>query len=102
MAIYGFWYKGEWLKVGMAGPKSNARYTSQHYNPKSAPSTLAKSLLHDHDFSYSKSFNANTIGCWIRENCNRVNILMNSAHGLILLALLEAFLHVRLRPRYER
>ena len=41
MAIYGFWYGGGWLKIGMAGPHSTARYTSQHYSPNSAGSTLA-------------------------------------------------------------
>ena len=32
------------LKVGMAGPNSNARFQSQHYNPNSAGSTVAGSL----------------------------------------------------------
>ena len=32
MAIYGFWLDGKWLKIGMVGPKSKARYTSQHYS----------------------------------------------------------------------
>jgi len=100
MAVYGFWYKGEWLKVGMVGSKSNARYTSQHYNPASAQSTLAGSLLQDP--RRSKGIDASTIGPWIKENCNRVNILMDNADNSKLLALLEAFLHVRLKPRYEK
>jgi hypothetical protein len=33
------------LKVGKAGCNSNARFQSQHYNPSSAPSNLAHSLL---------------------------------------------------------
>ena len=40
IAIYGFWVDGEWLKIGMAGPKSGPRYVSHHYHMK-APSTLA-------------------------------------------------------------
>lgn len=104
MAVYGFYYKkeGKWLKIGMAGPKSNARYTSQHYNPNSARSSLAKSLLHDQDIRSSENFNDMNISSWIKANCNRVNILMDSKYDSKLLALLEAFLHVRLRPRYER
>jgi hypothetical protein len=42
MAAFGFWGAGMWLKIGKAGPNSNARYTSQHYNAGSAQSTLAE------------------------------------------------------------
>jgi hypothetical protein len=34
------------LKVGRVGANSNARFQSQHYGINSAPSTLAKRLLH--------------------------------------------------------
>jgi hypothetical protein len=44
MAVYVFYWGNQCLKVGKAGPKSKARYTSQHYG-LNAPSTLAKSLL---------------------------------------------------------
>lgn len=101
MAIYGFWHEGEWLKIGMVGPKSKARYTSQHYNPGSARSTLAKSLLKDKDSPYAISSNGDTIGDWIKQKCNRVNILIDYKFNLKLIALLEAFLHVRLKPRYD-
>ena len=47
MAVYVFHSGTTCLKVGKAGPKSQARYTSQHYNPKSAMSTLAASMLSD-------------------------------------------------------
>lgn len=36
---------GRVLKVGRAGPNSNARFQSQHYAPRSAGSTLANSLI---------------------------------------------------------
>ena len=45
MGIYMFLYDNKFLKIGKAGPKSNARFYSQHYNPKSARSTLAASIL---------------------------------------------------------
>ena len=102
MAVYGFWHGGEWLKIGMAGPNSNARYTSQHYNPNSAGSTLAASLVNDRSMSGWPDFNPNAPGDWIKSATNRVNILMDSKHHALLLALLEAFLHLRLRPRYEK
>src|SRR5262249_45761660 len=43
--IYAFRFQGVWLKVGEAGPKSNARWVSQHYDPGRAMSTLAFSLI---------------------------------------------------------
>lgn len=102
MAVYGFCYDGEWLKIGMAGPNSNARYASQHYNPGSAPSTLASSLIKDPDVSEKHGFSELAPGYWIKLKTHRVNILMSSTHDKALLALLEAFLHVRLSPRYEK
>jgi hypothetical protein len=47
MGVYMFWYEGEFMKIGKVGPNSNARFLSQHYNPRSAPSTLAASILSD-------------------------------------------------------
>ena len=102
MAVYGFWHDGEWLKIGMAGPNSNSRYTSQHYNPNSAGSTLAKSLVNDRAMSGRPNLIPSAPGNWIKSATNRVNILVDSRHGMLLPALLESYLHVRLRPRYEK
>lgn len=102
MAIYGFWSSGQWLKIGMVGPNSQARYVSQHYNAGSAISTLAGSLAHDQRMAEVAGFDATAPGAWIKSSCNRVNILLSATLGRELLALLEAFLHVRLNPRYER
>src|SRR6185436_12772930 len=44
--VYAFFIDDRCLKVGKAGPKSKARFTSQHYGV-SVPSTLARSIL-DH------------------------------------------------------
>lgn len=102
IAVYGFWLEGKWLKIGMVGPKSKARYIYQHYSPNAARSTLAKSILNDIDNDmWIGKVQPENIGDWIKENANRVNILLDSEHDMILLALLEAFLHVRLRPLYE-
>ncbi len=40
MAVYVFLWGDLCLKVGKIGPRSKARYTSQHYNPKSSNSNL--------------------------------------------------------------
>lgn len=101
MAIYGFCQNGVWLKIGKAGAQSQARYTSQHYNPGSAPSTLAASLLRDATLVESQGFDKERPGNWIKMNCCRCNILLAAKHGKPVLSLLEAFLHVRLKPRYE-
>ena len=101
MAIYGFWGLGRWLKIGMVGPKSQARYTSQHYKRGSAISTLAASLANDPAMADVAGLDPAAPGAWIRSSCHRVNILLPSALGRPVLALLEAFLHLRLRPRYE-
>ena len=102
MAVYGFWYAGQWLKIGLAGPNSGARYTSQHYSPNSAPSTLAASVVNDPHMVRSGGFSSNAVGDWIKSETSRVNILVDAKHGMSQLRLLEAFLHVRLKPRYER
>jgi hypothetical protein len=101
VAVYGFWGSGSWLKIGKAGPKSNARYTSQHYHANSAPSTLARTLAECPDMRSQAGFDAERPGDWIRGSTHRVNILLTERYNGPVLALLEAYLHVRLRPRYE-
>jgi hypothetical protein len=101
MAIYGFWWDGSWLKIGKAGANSNARYVSQHYNPGSAMSTLAASLLADSGMASAAGLDAARPGDWIKAQCCRANILVPERLGKPFLSLLEAFLHVRLKPRYE-
>lgn len=100
MGIYTFWYKDKPLKIGKAGPKSNARFSSQHYNPKSARSTLAASILRDENMQQI-NVNENDIGYWIKENCRRVDILFNENLGIFTLELIEAALHYRYEPVYE-
>src|SRR5207244_12580508 len=85
--VYSFRYDDTWLKVGKAGPKSGARWISQHYNPRSAMSTLAFSLIKYGYFSTDehptlrdlrtklREIAADDIGDWIKANTERVNIL---------------------------
>jgi len=101
MAVYGFCGDGAWLKIGRAGPNSKARYTSQHYNAGSAQSTLAESLSNDPHMLTVEGFEPKAAGDWIKTATHRVNILLPSQRRKELIALLEAFLHLRLRPRFE-
>lgn len=48
MGVYTFLYNDKFLKIGKAGPNSNARFLSQHYTG-SAMSTLSGSILADPD-----------------------------------------------------
>ena len=101
MAVYVFSLGSDALKVGKVGPKSQARYTSQHYNPRSASSTLAASLIADAGYIGLDGMEMTTIGNWIRTNVDRVNILVPIEHGVRVVTLLECFLQCRLQPRYE-
>jgi hypothetical protein len=101
MAVYVFSLGSEVLKVGKVGPKSHARYTSQHYNPRSALSTLAASMLKDASVFGADKTDETNIGDWIRTRMDRVNFLLDESYGPRLLGLLESFLQCRLQPRYE-
>lgn len=101
MAVYAFFLNGQALKVGKVGPSSNARYTSQHYNPKSAGSNLARSILANPAKVSVLSIEASGIGEWIKGHTDRVNLLVPASLGDPILSLLESFLHVRWKPVFE-
>ena len=101
MAVYSFFYNGKALKVGKAGPKSKARYTSQHYSSGSAPSTLAASLEDKpEDIGLTKSDVADSKE-WLKQNTQRINFIISSSLGVDVLNLVEAFLIAKLSPVYE-
>lgn len=100
MGIYAFLYNDAFLKIGKAGPKSNARFFSQHYRADGAPSTLAKSLLADESMAHL-GLTAENVGDWIRQNTRRIDILLDERLGIFALELIEAALHYRYEPRYE-
>lgn len=92
------------LKVGKVGSNSNARFLSQHYNPKSSNSNLSKSLLKDQSVWVKleiSDLSEINVGEWIKQNTDRDNFYLNSDFGLPLLSLLEVFLQCRLQPIFE-
>ena len=101
MAVYVFAYGDSVLRVGKVGPRSQARYTSQHYNPGSAPSTLAATLLKHGDAIGVTDLDADTVGGWIKSNTDRLNFLLDIDCGVTVLALMESFLQCRLKPQFE-
>ena len=77
MAVYVFELNGQCLKVGKVGSKSAARFLSQHYNPRSSKSNLAKSLLDCEDLELAGRPNESEIGTWIKQNVDRTDFLLD-------------------------
>lgn len=100
MGIYTFLYQDEFLKIGKAGPHSNARFFSQHYLPSSARSNLSKSILED-DRMRGLGITADNVGDWIKQNTRRIDILFDVSLGIFTLELIEATFHYKYEPRYE-
>lgn len=99
-AVYIFIYKNQFLKIGKVGVNSNARFQSQHYIPNSAVSTLVKSILSDEDMKRNK-LNEYNISSWIKNNCRRIDILIDSTSSIFKMDLVEAILHYKYEPKYE-
>jgi hypothetical protein len=109
-AVYAFLVSETCLKVGKAGPKTRARFTSQHYGDN-AQSTLAKSIIRNRGpitrlvpEEYRGEIDALTIasvGRWLERNTWRFHIFLPAAAPSCALALAEAFVQCRLRPVYE-
>jgi hypothetical protein len=109
-AVYAFMLGDRCLKVGKAGPKTQARFTSQHYG-LNAPSTLTKSILANRlrlaDLLPPErrdevvALTEGTTGTWIEGNTARVHVFLPTEAGSLPLALLEAFVQCRLNPLFE-
>lgn len=111
IACYAFLFHELCLKVGKIGSNSQPRFGSQHYLKTGNGSTLAKSLLKHRDLLISataKEFhsaisqlNSESVGDWIRTHCCRYAFFLPGKYCPLLLGLLEAFLHCRLKPIFE-
>ena len=99
MAVYTFVYQGsEFLKIGKAGPNSGPRYQSHHYHTKSGTSTLANSLVNDVNMPMVNDSNVEE---WIKNNCERYDVILDASLGNMLLDYIEGMLHYKYLPRYE-
>ena len=99
MAVYTFVYNGVFLKIGQANKNSNARYQSHPYNVGSAKSTLANSLLNDS--TMSSLVNAANVKQWIKDNCERFDVIIDAKHQKVALNFIEGLLHYKYNPKYE-
>ena len=86
----------QFLKIGKANSKSQARFVSQHYG-FSAQSSLAKSLYNDPEFNIDKE----NVKEWMLANLRRINIYIRSDCGKAVTELVEAVMHYAFRPKYE-
>ena len=97
VAVYIFKDKNQVLKVGKVGPNSGPRYLSQHYRA-SAPSTLCKSIMNDLDYPLEE---VDETGTFIKDKCDRANILVPEEYYPHCISLMEIFFHIKLNPKYE-
>jgi len=94
---------GRVLKVGKAGPNSNARLQSHHYEPGRAPSTLAATLIDSTilwHYLGIMELRSEQVGHWIRANTDRDNFYFDSRDNYIL-ARFEKYAIGRLGPVFE-
>jgi len=112
--VYAFQFGTTWLKVGKAGPNSNARWVSQHYKATRSMSNLAWSLL---QFAHLISFEhpslpktlkdelrkvrPDAIGDWIKQRTTRVNFAIKVELGPHALDRLERIAQAVLKPVFE-
>jgi hypothetical protein len=110
-AVYCFFFGNTCLKVGKAGPKTQARFTHQHYSATAAPSTLARSiLLQKNDLKLKlparlaeeiDALDDRSVGNWLKQNTTRIHVYLPEQWGDLALSLLELFLQVRYKPLCE-
>ena len=100
MAIYTFVYNNEFLKIGQANYNSKARYQYHHYYVKSGRSTLANRLLNDPIMN--NVINKNDISTWIKENCERFDVIIDKKYGKYCLNFIEGMFHYKYNPKYEK
>lgn len=76
-AIFGFLdQQGRVLFIGHAGPKSSARFQSQHYHPNSSPSNLAKTLRQHAGALSLGDIPPGQEGEWIKRHLTRFNVYL--------------------------
>ena len=104
-AVYVFYYptEGKYLKIGEVGGNSFARFFNQHYNPNSARSTLAKSIIESGEFrtKENETVCSTNVNNWMKESLQRIDIIFTKSNNRFVSKLVESYLHFILQPRFE-
>lgn len=104
-SVYMYIYNGTFLKVGKANKKSNPRFTSQHYRPKAAVSTLAKFLCNDEKwYKLGVNKDGSAVREWMLNNLQRIDIMIkcdNDEESKWITTLIEGIMQYKFRPKYE-
>lgn len=96
--VYLFFRDQEWLRIGQTG--YSPRFTSQHYGTRRAGSTFAKDIwVNRIEFGFDGA--EQDIGDWILDNFGRANVRLPGEENDAASRMLEAFLHLHLKPRFE-
>ena len=110
--VYVFLTDKHCFKVGKAGSKSNARWSSQHYSyDERLGSSLPKSILKNRE-DFKKYFPSelhqeidalekSTLQSWIKSNLSRIEFLIEDTRKPYALSLLEALAQFHLKPIFE-
>ena len=101
MGVCIFVYQKTILMIGKTGPNSSPRFVYQHYNPSSANSTLAGLILKDDEMKLL-GLTSNNIGEWIKNNCQRIDIIIDVNVGITTLQSIKLALHQQFEPKYGR
>lgn len=91
------------LKVGKAGANSNARFSSQHYPPRSSRSNLANSLLTERvlwPYLGIDDLDELSVKSWMMKNLDRDHFFVPEIHAGLEREL-ERYLRGRLGPVFE-
>jgi hypothetical protein len=94
---------GTVLKVGKVGPNSEPRFRYQHYNPRSAGSNVAKSLIANSilwPWLGIKHLDADTVANWMLSSLNRTHFFIPGGLPQVL-ATLEIYTRARVGSVFE-
>ncbi len=94
---------GAVLKVGRVGPNSGPRFSSQHYSPSAASSSLAKSLLRYRimwPWLGIDEVTEQTVRTWLTSNLDRAQWFVPGGEPEVL-AELEVYIRARIGSVFE-
>ncbi len=100
-AVFAFLCEGRVFLVGRVGPRSKARFQSQHYSSSSSPSNFAK-LLEQNKGALGLDIARGREGEWIKERCTRINFYAPADTPTEEMKRLKEYLELRMKPVFSR